>query len=514
MRRRGISDFSKVFVEYLPSGYFGNPDEEGRRIGRAFSFYRGDAVNFYARPIEGVVAVVDLASGQVLKVTDTGVVPVSKENADLDPKSIGKQRPAPKPLLSSQPEGASFEVSGHEVRWQNWRFRFGFTPREGLVVYNVGYEQDGKVRSILYRGSLSELKLIYADPSPSWYFFNPFDEGEVGIGVFTGSLQPGADVPLSAFFFDVASVSETGEISEIPRAIALYERDGGILWKHNEFDGGRNESRRARELVMTSISSIGNYDYGFNWIFHQDGVLEMEVQLTGIVEPQGIDPATPPGQMMKHAQRVARDIAAVDHQHFFNFRLDMDVDGAEGNSVVEMNVEAVPASEAKPYGRAFTVTEKHLKTEQEAKRQVNFASNRSWKIMNPSSKNGLGEPTGYMLMAGENSVPHIAPDSFVRKGAGFIDQHLWVTPYDPAQRYATGSYPYGRKQSDGLPEWTSANRSIDRKDVVVWYTLGVTHVPRPEEWPVMNVHTAGFKLMPVGFFDRNPALDVPPESTK
>jgi primary-amine oxidase len=98
----------------------------------------------------------------------------------------------------------------------------------------------------------------------------------------------------------------------------------------------------------------------------------------------------------------------------------------------------------------------------------------------------------------------------VSKRAAFIHEHLWVTPYRPGERYAAGDYPNLHPGGDGLPDWTKADRTIDGEDVVIWYTFGHHHVPRPEDWPIMPVTTAGFTLKPVGFFERNPSLDVPP----
>ena len=510
MRRRGITDLNNVVVDAWPPGYFAMPEEKGRRLAKALFYYRGTAQNQYARPIEGVVAVVDMSTGEVLRVVDTGVVPLPAETADLDSKSIGKQQQAPKPLEIAQPKGNSFEVAGNAVRWQNWHFRFGFTPREGVVLYTVGYEEDGKIRTVLYRGSVSELAMFYADPSPAWFFRNVFDEGEVGLGLLTAPLEPGADVPANAVFVDGLMPTESGGTTQVPRAMALFERDAGILWKHNELEGGHNETRRARELVLSSVATISNYDYCFNWVFHQDGVLEMEVILTGIVEPQGV----PPGSTPKFAQRLARNLAAVHHQHWFNFRLDLDVDGATDNSVVEMNAETLPASRDNPYNRAFVVEETTLATEREAQRQLNEATGRMWKVINTGVKNALGEPVGYALVTGENSLPFLPPDSWPRKRMGYVNAHLWVTPYEPDELYATGDYPYQGKGDDGLPKWTNANRSIANKDVVLWYTMGISHATRPEDWPIMNAHKAGFKLVPWGFFSRNPALNVPPEATK
>ena len=205
---------------------------------------------------------------------------------------------------------------------------------------------------------------------------------------------------------------------------------------------------------------------------------------------------------------VARNIVAPHHQHFFTFRLDFDVDGT-ANRLLEMNNVPVPAGPRNPYGGAFRMEETVLATESQARRNLNLASSRRWIVINPQVKNALGEPVGYALLPGDNAVPMARPGSWVRKRAGFLDFHLWGTAYDPAERYAGGDYPNQSRGGDGLPKWSAANRPLDGRDLVVWYSIGVTHNPRPEDWPVMPVQTGGFLLAPWGFFDRNPVLDLP-----
>ena len=92
---------------------------------------------------------------------------------------------------------------------------------------------------------------------------------------------------------------------------------------------------------------------------------------------------------------------------------------------------------------------------------------------------------------------------------GFIAHQLWVTPYSPDELYAAGEFQNLGRDGEGLPTWTRANRSLADTDVVLWYTLGITHIPRPEDWPYMPAHRGGFRLVPTSFFARNPALDVP-----
>lgn len=513
MRKRGIMDLSKVRIDDWAGGYFGDPKESGFRFRRAVSYYGGDpaASTFASGPVEGVVVYVNLNTKKVFKFIDTGVVPPPKGAAALGTERIDRPRDTPKPLQIVQPEGASFKVQDNQVIWQNWHFRFGINGREGLVLYTVAYDDHGTLRSILYRGSLSEMVVPYGDPSDAWYFRNAFDEGEDSMGRYANSLEPQIDAPSNATFFDATLADESGVPFVIPRAVALYERDGGLLWKHFDRDNNRNESRRSRELVLSWISTVGNYDYGFNWVFHQDGTLEMQALLTGIMETKSVKMASAshvPTPDAAYGHLVDRNLLAVHHQHFFNFRLDVDVDGTQ-NSVMEMNTQAEAPNPSNRYKSAFVMKETPLRSEREAIRQVSLAASRKWRIVNPSVKNALGANVSYILIPEENSVPYAAPDSWLRKRAGFINAHFWATAYDPTQIHAAGFYVNQSRGDDGLPTWVRASRDLQGKDVVVWYTLAVTHIPRPEEWPIVTVHPAGFKLVPDGFFNQNPAVDVP-----
>ena len=516
MRKRGITEFGRIQVEMWSAGYFGFPEEEGKRLFRGLSYFRGDSKMPYARPIEGVVAVVDMNARKVLRIVDSGVVPVPSATADVDEPSAGPLREAAKPFQIIQPQGGSFEIRGNEIRWQKWRFRYALHPREGMVLYTVGYEDKGRVRPILYRGSLSEMVVPYGDPSPAWFIRNAFDVGEFGVGRLATPLEAKNDMPDNTTLLDAVFASESGTGIDAKNVIAVYERDGGVAWKHVDYMTNQNQSRRARELVLSFFAVVGNYDYGFNWVFHQDGTLEMEIMLTGVMSTKGIPPpgaeAAGNGPHDMHENNywhvVANGVAAPHHQHFFNFRLDMDVDGT-ANTVMEQNTQTLPPGPGNPYDNAFVMKESPLRSESEAQRQLNLATHRRWRVINQSAKNAVGEPTGYVLFTGENSVPLAGPGSSVRKRAGFMNSHLWVTQNNPDEIYAAGPYINQGKGGEGLPKWIKQNRPLENQDVVMWYSLGVTHLPRPEDWPVMPVHKAGFKLMPLGFFDRNPALDLP-----
>ncbi|MBD2464886.1 primary-amine oxidase [Oscillatoria sp. FACHB-1407] len=507
LAKRGITDLESVVVDPWAIGNFGFADEENLRLSRCLCYLRTTPdSNFYARPIDGLVPVVDLNKMQVLRIEDMGVVPVPPESGEYEPQFQPSLRTDIKPLHITQPEGVGFEVNGHEIRWQKWQMRIGFTPREGLVLYTVGYEDQGQLRSILYRASMAEMVVPYGDPRPQHFRKNAFDLGEHGVGMLANSLKLGCDCLGEIRYFDAVLTNSRGDVSIIENAVCLHEEDYGILWKHTDWRRDRAEVRRSRRLVLSFIATVDNYEYGFFWYFYQDGTIQYEIKLTGILLCGALD------NYPKFGTVVAPELNAINHQHFFCMRLDFDIDGSE-NSVYEVNSESEPLGPENPYGNAFFAKSTLLATEQAAQRIIDPFTARYWKVVNPSVKNRLEQPVGYKIVPGENVLPFAHPDAPILKRAGFMTKHLWVTPYDVEEKYPTGKYPNQHAGGEGLPQWTQGDRPIENTDVVVWYVFGHHHIPRPEDWPVMPTAYSGFMLKPVSFFDASPALDVPPSVT-
>jgi primary-amine oxidase len=453
--------------------------------------------------VSGLAALVDLSARRVTQLRDTtsGPSPSAEDEAAAFralPRPITKSDPSPawsSPLWRA----AAPPVHGHAIAWQRWRFRTAVRPREGLVIYDVGFDDGTRVRSVLYRASLSEIVVPYGDPGAEWYFRNAFDVGELGIGSTAESLRPGADVPDDASFIDAFVADNRGRARRIPRAIAIFERDAGLAWKHG------NDSRRARELVVLSVSRLGNYDYGFEWSFREDGSIAHRVLLTGVMATR----AGEPGHADTLANLVAPGTAAVHHQHFFNYRLDLDVDGATPNEVRVLETHAMTAGPQNRFGGGFALSTHVVNSEAEGRQQVDARANRRWLVVNASRRSALGQPSGYELVPGTSATPFAAESSSVRRRASFLAAPLWVTSFADSERYAAGRFPNQSVGSSGLPTWIARGRPLTGTDVVLWYTIGVTHNPRPEDWPIMPVHEAGFMLKPVNFFDRNPAITQP-----
>jgi primary-amine oxidase len=508
LERRGITDRSLVQIDPWPAGTFGLDHEKNRRITRCLAYLRTSREdNGYARPIEGLLAFVDMGRGEVLEVVDTGVVPLPPTSGSYYLEDNGPPRADLKPLSITQPEGPSFTVDGNLVQWQKWSMRVGFDPLEGLVLYTVGYQDGGRVRPLLFRASVTEMVVPYGHPGPMHSWKSAFDAGEWGLGRMANSLTLGCDCLGEIVYLDDVYADERGKPRTRPNAICMHEEDYGILWKHTDLPSGRAEVRRSRRLVISSIATVGNYEYGFYWYFYLDGTMQLEVKLTGIMSTMAVGEEGPGS----HANMIAPGLAAPYHQHLFNVRLDVEIDGPN-NCVFEVDTVPSPPGEDNPWGNAFAPTVTLLENELEARRNVDASRSRSWKISNRSAQNGLGQPTSYKLLPASTPTLLASPSSSVGQRAAFAAHNVWVTPFSEDERRAAGDYPNQHIGGAGLPEWTAQNRPVVDTDIVLWHSFGVTHLPRPEDWPVMPVEYTGFSLIPVGFFDRNPALDVPPNS--
>lgn len=508
LAKRGITNMDLVCFEPWSVGYFGE-DNEGRRLMRALVFVREEADDSpYAHPIENFIVIVDLNSGDVVKVEDDQAIPVPSASGNYLPKYVGPARTDLKPISITQPEGASFKVTGNHVQWADWSFRVGFTPREGLVLHQLRFRNKDTERPIINRASLSEMVVPYGDTAPVQAKKNAFDSGEYNIGNMANSLKLGCDCLGEIKYFDGITTDSHGNPLTIENAICMHEEDDSILWKHFDFREGTAETRRSRKLVISFIATVANYEYAFYWHLFLDGSIEFLVKATGILSTAG----QKPGEKSPYGQTLNNDgLYAPIHQHMFNVRMDFEIDGPN-NAVYEVDME-IP--ENNPTHTAFMAVDRLLETEQAAIRKTDSSKHRFWKIANRDSKNLVDEPVAYRLIPTNGIQLAAGDESYVSKRAQFARNNLWVTAYDRTERFAAGEFPnQASGADDGLHIWTKADRNIVDKDLVVWYTFGMHHVVRLEDWPVMPRQNIGFMLEPHGFFDQNPTLNLPGSETR
>ena len=496
-------DLELIQIDPWPAGGFAHSAiPEGHRAVRCIAFVREDETdNGYARPIHGLIAHVDLTAARVVAIEDNGVVPMPQAGGRFDTVSQTDIRQDLRALAITQPDGPSFTVDGYRVEWQGYEFRVGIHPVNGLVLHQLSL----RGRPILYRAALSEMVVPYGDSDPMHSWKHVLDASEYNMGQLINSLKLGCDCLGEVHYFDIDQITHEGSVKKVDNAICMHEEDYGIQWKHYDSASKTSEVRRSRGLVISSIFTIGNYDYGFYWYLYLDGTIAMEIKLTGIV---GVSAATDGNVNAGQSPLISRELSSPVHQHVFCFRLDWELDGGR-NALYENQIEVLPVDEDNPDGTQFRSISRQLIDEASAMRNIAPEVSRYWKVTNPASNNGLGQPVAYKLLPQASPTLFAHPDSQVARRAGFGKHHLWATPYADGELHAAGPYTVMHEGQQGLPELTANNRDISDCDLVMWHTVAVTHVPRPEDWPVMPVEYCGFQLIPVGFFDSNPTLDLP-----
>lgn len=510
LARRGIrtpAQRAKVFVTPLTAGSFGLPFEDRRIVKAQMYSTEGAGINLYAKPLEGLQAIMDLDTRRVLRVLDSGVVPVPAATHDFDEASVGARhglRPALKPIRVTQPAGVNFSFDGNFIEWQKWRFHARFDRRTGPVVSLVSYDR----RPVLYQGTLSEIFVPYQDPDANWFYRTFMDAGEFGFGLLASPLALGLDVPENAVLLDavVSAAIPDPSVPVVPlplqRVVGVFERlSGSPAWRHFEqFSGGAYEGRAEVELVVRSISQVGNYDYLLDWVFTQNGSIRAEIGLTGIDAAKAVAAHAGAAASTRTSTPVAPQLVAPFHSHHFNFRLDVDVDGPL-NSFVLGQLQQRPAPG--PRRSVWVLEEQVVASEGDGRLDHGAVQ---WKVINPSRRNAWGQHTGYVLESHDLVDPLMHPADYQR--AGFIGHNLWVTAHDPEQRYAAGDTPNQNPGAPGLPQFVRDNASLVNRDLVLWLTLGHHHVTAAEDWPVMSRQKLSLTLKPSNFFDRNPALDL------
>lgn len=387
--------------------------------------------NQYAFPLD-FTPIYNADTGKVIHID---IPPVRRPLSKAPPNNYhraaieaeGGYRTDLKPLHITQPEGVSFTVNGRIVEWQNWKLHVGFNYREGLVLNNITYNDKGTERGIFYRLSLAEMVVPYGNPEHPHQRKHAFDLGEYGGGYMTNSLALGCDCKGAIYYMDAAFVNRAGKSQIIKNAICIHEEDAGILFKHTDFRDDSVVVTRGRKLVLSHIFTAANYEYCVYWIFHQDGTVQLEIKLSGILHTYAMNP----GEDTKGwGTEVYPGVNAHHHQHLFCLRIDPNIDGPQ-NTIFQVDARVGPGEVGSPenkYGNAFYAHRTKYQTPKEAVADYDGSSSRTWEIANTNKINEYSHlPVSYHLVSRE--VPKLLPKEggLVWKRAGFARHAIHVT---------------------------------------------------------------------------------------
>ena len=521
LKKRGLTP-EQAFCLPLTAGNFFTDEYEGTRLMRVPCYQAPSGSNFYAKPVEGLFAIYDLATKKVLRVVDTGVVAPPTDPWGYTEAEVAERaplRPEMHPATLSQPGGVNYKLDGSHLEWDIWRLNFRVDKRPGLVVSNIDVKDGDAWRSVIYQAGLSEVFVPYMDPAEGWYWRTYMDSGEYGFGLFLTPLRKNIDCPSYATYLPALIADDFGKPLAIPDAICIFERDiGDPAWRHYEVFAQTPEQplpaegRPATELVIRTASEVGNYDYLIDYRLQQSGQIDIKIGATGLDAVKGVastsmdDPTAE--EDTRYGTLIAPNLVAANHDHYFNFRIDFDIDQPI-NHFSTMNM--VPAKVAPDSRRKslWEVEERMPMTEMEARYKISSLDPKVFHISDPTRKGYLGHRPGWMIDQGDVAYgPFDFQNDPPMKRNAYIEYSVWVTPYDPTQRYAGGDFAMQSDGSDTLAEWVKADRSLMDTDIVTWFSAGFHHIPHMEDWPVMSTSWKSVHIMPMNFFAFNPALSI------
>eukprot|EP00249_Psilotum_nudum_P023749 c28971_g1_i2 orf=282-2354(+) len=521
MKQRGLDLKEVVCLPWSP-GWFGLKIEEGRRVVKVSCYYLQGTADYLLRPIDGVLLELDMDNKQVMWFNDSGHVPLA-EAQGTDFRLAAQRSPLQhqlKPISIEQPRGTGFTVDGYLVRWGSWEMHVAPHYRAGVIISQASFmdPDSNRKRSVLYRAFPSELFVPYQDISPAWYSTTYLDEGEYGLGYSTGSLDPLNDCPRNAYFMDGILINDAGEPSVLSKMICIFERySGDVAWRHTENvveSDKYTEVRPKTSLVVRFVATVGNYDYFFDWEFQTDGAIRMQVSLSGVLMVKGspfknVQDLTNSGKEAYGELVAARTIGML-HDHFITFHLDLDVDDVNNSFMLNLLETVEVSPEVSPRKSYWKLKKQIAKTEDDAKIDLSFQHPAEFKVIHANKTTSLGNPIGYRLVPGATEVSLLSRSDPPQIRAAFTNHQVWVTPYNRNEQWAGGLLVSQSHGEDTLAVWSERNRPIENKDIVLWYTLGIHHVPCQEDFPVMPTITQGFELKPTNFFERNPILKTRP----
>lgn len=511
MRKRGYTSYDSIICAPLTVGPVVDPKYRGLRLLNVPCFDKAGGTNhIYGRPIENVLATVDVRAGKVLDVIDLGLVPVPKEAPQDAYDPATSTRKATRPVEIRSPQGPNFTLDGSSVAWDKWRFHLRVDKRVGPVLSRIGYQDGNALRQIAYQISTAEMFVPYMDPRQTWAYRAYMDIGEYGFGALSSPLKPGSDCPVDARFLDAVVSDDHGKPLVLKNVVCIFERDTGEpLWRHYEFFTESHESRPDVELVVRMAPEVGNYDYLLDFVFNRRGEIDVRVGAYGIDATRAVAARNMAERTAKedtaYGTLIAPNLIGVNHDHFMSFRIDLDVDGQRNRLVVDRFVPHTITGN--PLRRSLWQVERSTVATEQAFDTMHAPA---WfRVESATRRNALGNPTSYQLEPGHSDVSILGSDEPQQQRAAFSATPLWVTRYHPDELYAAGVYPNQNRNIEGLPVYIRDREPVRDQDLVLWYTIGFRHQTRSEDWPVMPGLWHGFKLRPFNFFDRNPGLDVP-----
>lgn len=406
--------------------------------------------------------------------------------------------PPPQSVQAAGQQRFKVDEEQKYVEWMDFSFFVTFTRDTGMRLFDVKY----KGERIIYEIGLQEAIAHYAgnDPTQSG---TAYLDTYYGFGPFCFNQIPGYDMPLHAY-----CMKTDWHADELSRSrdcgITVFEQEMPYLMQRHSSASYVSATKNIA-LTVRSVSTVGNYDYQFEYNFFTDGSIETVVRASGYIQSAFFANNTEYGYQIHDA------LSGSMHDHALQFKVDMDIKGVN-NTLVKHAFE--PADVKYKWSNVTRSTMKKVITEvtNEDEGKMNWKQKEQVLIVNKDALNKYGEEIGYKIMPGRGSVHRLTiGNSTNLQNSGSIGYHdYFVTKQKDTERRSVSAWnAYDPKNPlinfgdffDG--------EDLEQEDLVFWFNIATHHMPTTSDIPntVFTGAQGSIMIIPHNSLDRDPSRE-------
>ncbi|KAH3835609.1 putative amine oxidase [copper-containing] [Dreissena polymorpha] len=414
------------------------------------------------------------------------------------------------PPLQYEPDGKRYSIAGRHIDYMGWSFDVRMAITSGPQLWDVRFQG----RRIVYELSLQEIAVYYSANNPAVRFADYVDSIDL-LGLKARSLVSGADCPRHSTYISAShSIESMEEPFVVDRAFCVFEHNTGTpLRRHLTSFGTTYKVYEGMEdvvLVVRTINTIVNYDYIFDFVFHQNGALEVKATSTGYILTSFAFP-----EEEDYGFRLKDNVTGNIHHHMFHFKVDMDINGQENRfetiEITPVDVDNTQWSTGTNSKYSQTkIVRKQMKRESEAVIDYDFSSPKYLTFYNKNVTTTTMVPRAYRLYVQGMSKQTIRRGSGNEPSISWARHQLAVTKRKEDEPRSSSIYACwdAAKPVVNFQSFLDDNEELTDQDQVAWVTMGIHHIPHMEDLPVTP--TVGldlkFFLLPYNYFDEDPAM--------
>lgn len=392
------------------------------------------------------------------------------------------------------------------VSWMGWGLYLGFDRDMGLSLWDIRFRDE----RLIYELSPQEAIAQYAGNDPMQATTAWLDR-YFGMGSAVRDMLPGYDCPHEAVYLPATTFTHMGTIIR-ERAICVFEQDTGRpITRHTGYDEEEFGAVRGYVLTIRSTSTVGNYDYLFDYMFHMDGTIEVRLSASGYLQ----------GGYWESSQEAygtaIRDTSMGSlHDHVINFKVDLDVAGSENSLLfthtVQEEVEQ-PWLDEDWGSKAIQqkILRDYIESEDDAllKYPLNFQG--GYSIVNREKTNRWNTPRGYAIHPGYSPIHNtVVGSKRLLNNANWARYNLAVSRRKDTEPTSSSMWNLnlpGAPMVDFHKFFDGEN--LTQQDLVAWVNVGMHHLPQAEDSPNTrtNVAASSFLLTPLNYFDSDISMD-------